>query len=162
MVREEIKAIEEEINKSSDLIAVKNLQVISKLDTLLLKEGEELKRKNYSALCLVERTLSPEDIKKLESLKDLKLNQKTPIRVLHRRTLATREKLLHSIQAKIISDHLLQLKLETQAGTYVKEFVHGDFGRTWPSLGTLLNTNADILELDVENIHLEWPPKPKS
>ncbi|CAL1296093.1 unnamed protein product [Larinioides sclopetarius] len=147
---EEIKAIEEEINKSSDLIAVKNLQVISKLDTLLLKEGEELKRKNYTALCLVERTLSPEDVKKLESLKDLKLNQKTPIRVLHRRTLATREKLLHSMQAKIISDHLLQLKLETQAGTYVKEFVHGDFGRTRPSLGTLLNTNADILELDVE------------
>lgn len=32
----------------------------------------------------------------------------------------------------------------------MKEFVHGDFGRTCPSLGTILNTNADILELDVE------------
>ena len=33
---------------------------------------------------------------------------------------------------------------------YIKEFVHGDFGRTRPSLGTLLNTTCDILELDVE------------
>lgn len=32
----------------------------------------------------------------------------------------------------------------------MKEFVHGDFGRTVPSLGTLLDTSADILELDVE------------
>lgn len=32
----------------------------------------------------------------------------------------------------------------------MKEFVHGDFGRTVPSLGTLLDTDADILELDVE------------
>lgn len=33
---------------------------------------------------------------------------------------------------------------------YIKEFVHGDFGRTKPSLGTLLNTTCDILELNVE------------
>ena len=33
---------------------------------------------------------------------------------------------------------------------YVKEFVHGDFGRTKPSLGTLLHMETDILELDVE------------
>lgn len=44
----------------------------------------------------------------------------------------------------------------------MKEFVHGDFGRTVPSLGTLLDTNADILELDVEvmlliyNIYLDF------
>ncbi|GFS76017.1 tRNA pseudouridine synthase Pus10 [Nephila pilipes] len=159
---EEIKAIQDEINKNSDVIAVRNLQVISKLDTLLLKEGEEKKRKTYVALCLVKKILSPEDEKKLGSLKDVKLEQKTPIRVLHRRTLATREKVLHNMEARIISDHLLQLKIETQAGTYVKEFVHGDFGRTTPNLGTVLDTTADILELDVENIHLEWPPKPES
>ena len=33
---------------------------------------------------------------------------------------------------------------------YIKEFVHGDFRRTNPSLGTLLGTEVDILELDVE------------
>lgn len=51
--------------------------------------------------------------------------------------------------------------METQAGTYVKEFVHGDFGRTKPSLADLLGVECgevDILELDVEDVDMEWPP----
>ena len=36
--------------------------------------------------------------------------------------------------------------------TDVKEFVHGDLGRTKPSVGTLLGCKADILELDCEGI----------
>lgn len=158
--REDMKQIENEINGSTKLISIRNFQLISKKDTLLLKEGEELKRKWYSALCIVKKTLTIDDITKLDNVKDLMLLQKTPLRVLHRRTLATRERLLHSIQAKMISSNILRMKVETQAGTYVKEFVHGDFGRTVPNLGTLLNTNADILELDVESIELDWPPEP--
>lgn len=34
--------------------------------------------------------------------------------------------------------------------SYIKEFVHGDFGRTKPNLCDLMKTDADILELDVE------------
>ena len=44
------------------------------------------------------------------------------------------------------------------AGTYVKELVHGDFGRTRPNLGSLLDTQTDILALDVEEVLLPWPP----
>ena len=39
--------------------------------------------------------------------------------------------------------------LTTSAGTYVKEFVHGDMGRTEPSISSILNCNCDILQLDV-------------
>lgn len=45
----------------------------------------------------------------------------------------------------------------TQAGTYVKEFVHGDFGRTKPSVGDLIGAEVDILALDVISINLDWP-----
>ncbi|MCP9262062.1 hypothetical protein DINM_005358 [Dirofilaria immitis] len=48
------------------------------------------------------------------------------------------------------------------SGTYVKEFVHGDFGRTRPSLADLFGVEhgeIDILELDVEGVDMEWPPK---
>ena len=31
----------------------------------------------------------------------------------------------------------------------MKEFVHGDFGRTQPNLGTMLGADCDILTLDV-------------
>lgn len=37
--------------------------------------------------------------------------------------------------------------------SYIKEFVHGDFGRTKPNIGSLMNMTADILELDVEVNH---------
>ena len=41
------------------------------------------------------------------------------------------------------------------AGTYIKEFVHGDLGRTIPNVGQLLETEADILQLDVTNVYLD-------
>jgi hypothetical protein len=37
----------------------------------------------------------------------------------------------------------------TSAGTYVKEFVHGDLGRTSPSIFTALQCDVDIVQLDV-------------
>lgn len=38
------------------------------------------------------------------------------------------------------------------AGTYIKEFVHGDLGRTVPNVGQILGTDSDILQLDVTNV----------
>jgi tRNA U54 and U55 pseudouridine synthase Pus10 len=35
---------------------------------------------------------------------------------------------------------------------YVKEFVHGDFGRTVPSICSMLGKRADIFQLDVRGI----------
>ncbi|ELR15382.1 uncharacterized protein ACA1_275560 [Acanthamoeba castellanii str. Neff] len=58
-----------------------------------------------------------------------------------------------------ISPHFITLDLTTQAGTYVKEFVHGDLGRTTPNLGLLLGCETDILQLDVLAIELDFPPR---
>lgn len=54
-------------------------------------------------------------------------------------------------------EKLFELNVVTQAGTYVKEFVHGDFGRTKPSVGDIINAEVDILALDVISIDLDWP-----
>ena len=48
------------------------------------------------------------------------------------------------------SPFMFKLCLCTQAGTYVKEFVNGDFGRTNPNLCSILNCDVDIIALDVE------------
>ena len=53
---------------------------------------------------------------------------------------------------------MFKIDLTTSAGTYVKEFVHGDFSRTVPSLKTLLEVDTDILALDVMEVMLPWPP----
>ena len=60
----------------------------------------------------------------------------------------------YNIQRKDYTDYkdffMFKLKLCTQAGTYVKEFVHGDFGRTTPNLCSILGCDVDIIALDVE------------
>jgi tRNA pseudouridine synthase 10 len=54
---------------------------------------------------------------------------------------------------------LFKLDIKAQAGTYIKEFVHGDFGRTQPSLGQLLGgVYVDILALDVQASTVKLSP----
>lgn len=115
-----------------------------------MKEGEEQKKKTYTALCVSQKSLSSEKLNQLKEMKDLVLQQKTPIRVLHRRPLAVRSKIIHTMDVEEVDDVHFKLRVTTQAGTYIKEFVHGDFGRTKPNLGQLLETEVDIVALDVE------------
>ena len=60
-----------------------------------------------------------------------------------------RPRTIHEASATQLASRFLQLDLVTQAGTYVKEFCHGDFGRTMPSVGSLLGCDVDIMQLDV-------------
>jgi hypothetical protein len=54
----------------------------------------------------------------------------------------------------------LLVDLKTSAGTYVKEFMHGDDGRTTPSLSSILDCGVvRVVSLDVSRVHLEWPPR---
>ena len=88
----------------------------------------------------------------LESLGEITVAQSTPIRVLHRRAAMVRNKTVSDMQTELLSDHFFTLRMTTSAGAYVKEFVHGDLGRTVPSIGSLLHCQADILQLDVLGI----------
>ena len=67
---------------------------------------------------------------KLDALTDLKVAQRTPLRVAHRRTGLVREKVIHSMSSELVSSRIFILDMDTSAGTYVKEFVHGDLGAT--------------------------------
>lgn len=53
----------------------------------------------------------------------------------------------------------LILDVVTQAGTYIKELVHGEFGRTEPSIQSIIGQPVDIISLDVLAIDLDWPPE---
>lgn len=152
--------IQADINVSTDAIQVHSLCVVSPDSSKILKDGEENKRKTYSALISSSQPVTEEGIKFLDDIHDLTLSQKTPIRVLHRRSLATRQRTIYSMKvSSYIDDKHFRLSLVTEAGTYIKEFVHGDFGRTTPNMCTLLGFDADIKALDVTDLELDWPPK---
>ncbi|XP_023602336.1 putative tRNA pseudouridine synthase Pus10 isoform X2 [Myotis lucifugus] len=155
---QEIKELQQKINSSSNKIQVRDLQLVTREAIGHMKEGEEEKTKTYSALIWTNKAIQKEDIEFLNGMKDLKIDQKTPLRVLHRRPLAVRSRIIHSMETCYVDEHHFRLQLKTQAGTYIKEFVHGDFGRTKPNIGSLMNVTADILELDVESVDVDWPP----
>ncbi|CAL7940903.1 unnamed protein product [Xylocopa violacea] len=173
ITNELLSALVDEINQSSKQVQItSNLKVLSRLDLKRLKEGENIKTKFYRALCLcrnTSKTMVP--LEQLNHLKRIKIIQKTPVRVLHRRPLSPRERLIYEMRARWVQPQELQelditnqtatmffvLDIKTQAGTYVKEFVHGDFGRTVPNLCDILNTEVDIVALDVTGINLTWP-----
>jgi Pus10, C-terminal len=58
------------------------------------------------------------------------------------------------------SPHAALMYITTEAGTYIKEFVHSDLGRTNPSIASILDREVDILSLDVHEVCVEFPPKP--
>jgi tRNA U54 and U55 pseudouridine synthase Pus10 len=48
-----------------------------------------------------------------------------------------------------------EVSLRCESGTYVKETVHGDGGRTIPSVSSLLEADCEVLWLDVADIHAD-------
>ena len=150
----EVKKIEEEINNNSKYIKINSLEVCNKDYTEFIKKAEINKMKVYSCFVWVQKELKDEDINKLNSIKNLEVNQKTPLRVLHRRSLMDRKKIIYEMKAEKISEHFMILDVISSAGTYIKEFVHSDLMRTEPSVKSLLDCDVDILQLDVRDLIL--------
>lgn len=59
---------------------------------------------------------------------------------------------MYRMRADFINAHYFKLHVLASAGTYIKELVHGDLGRTIPSVGLILKKECDILQLDVTNV----------
>ncbi|XP_057772934.1 uncharacterized protein LOC130993573 [Salvia miltiorrhiza] len=153
-----IKKIAMKINSlESKFVRVKNLRFLGSQGWELMREGEAEKQKQYVALVWISRPFENEDEQKLSSFKDLQILQKTPVRVLHRRSPLEREKTIHWMKIERIagSSQYFLLHLCTQAGTYIKEFVHGDLGRTYPNVGSILGCRAEILQLDVTDVKMD-------
>jgi len=102
---------------------------------------------------LVEVDDAAEAARLLRSLRfPIQLRQQTPTRVLHRRADKERKRKVYSLSVKEEGGRLLEIELSAEAGTYIKEFVHGDEGRTRPSLGELIGGKARAIELDVIDV----------
>jgi tRNA pseudouridine synthase 10 len=78
--------------------------------------------------------------------------QRTPQRVAHRRADLDRQRALRVLSLQPRDDGTLELRVVCQHGTYVKEWISGDEGRTEPSLASLLGVGCRCAVLDVEEI----------
>ena len=96
----------------------------------------------------------------IEKLEGVNLAQRTPERVAHRRAdLVRRRKVIETRGAKVETDDSgkisVEFTLRCESGTYVKETVHGDDGRTQPSIASLIKAKCTVEWLDVGDIHAD-------
>ncbi|ESS70512.1 hypothetical protein TCDM_00635 [Trypanosoma cruzi Dm28c] len=156
----DLAVFEEAVNKSEKgSVEISDLRVTDADITVRLARHSQSKVKKYRCVVWCSRAIvDPEHddyFQAVNAVKDLDIEQRTPVRVLHRRSMQVRPRMIHSIRLMPLNAHWFLMDLETQAGTYVKEFVHGDMGRTKPHLGALLNGRTDIIQLDVLGMEME-------
>jgi tRNA pseudouridine synthase 10 len=143
------------VNENSEgLVEVDQLEWTDRKRIGRVKETRS--EKSYTIRFRVEDM--PEEETALEAISELSgvvLEQETPKRVSHRRAAKTRKRRIVSIGDLEVDEDEIQMTLRCEAGTYIKELVHSDEGRTVPSVSGVLERECEVLWLDVEDIHAD-------
>jgi tRNA pseudouridine synthase 10 len=146
-------------------VAVRELRMAAKEEVAAIKEGEY--GKEYLAHCLAGSPLTREQVQAASaSLSGATLEQRTPERVSHRRADLVRKRTLHSVALEEMKESpgtRFSLRVHAESGTYIKEMVSSDEGRTVPSFAGLAGVPVKIEFLDVVAILDDTSPgKPPS
>jgi tRNA pseudouridine synthase 10 len=144
-----LEAIEATLARSNTVRAI-GMSFASKsfMDALCNSHFE----KKYVAIASADRKLTEADAKKAESLSGKTLAQQTPKRVLSRRVDIVRKRKVFEIKSRAEKDGRLTLEILAEAGTYIKELISSDGGRTKPSIAGILKCDARCDQLDVVEI----------
>ncbi|GIX64196.1 tRNA pseudouridine synthase Pus10, putative [Babesia caballi] len=123
----------------------------SRTERQRVQNDAENKNKVYSCVVLADEPIELEELKTLPK-GPVTITQCNPIRTSHRKSQCKRERQIYEIRADPLHPRMFLLHLKTQAGTYVKEFVNGDLGRTKPSIKSMLGgrtlyvTHLDVVD----------------
>lgn len=148
----DLEILGEEINSHcDDKVRVHRLAYADKSMVELVKTVKA--DKVYRLKILLDDKIKPEKIiYALEKLSGACIEQGTPTRVMHRRSDLVRKRKVHRMKLAGLENDVLEIDVRCEGGLYVKELVSGDGGRTTPSLQGLLETNAEVMELDVMRV----------
>ena len=145
----ELKQLEKTINQSDGEASVVSgsLKQVEREYFSALAHSSENKKKEYRCVVWTAKPLTDVDRMKLE-FREVEISQKTPLRVLHRRSSLIRPRLVHSMKIhRVLGPHFMVIDVITQAGAYIKELINGDRGRTTPSVAQICGCPADILQV---------------
>jgi len=145
----DLAALEETINQSADgRVSVALKHWCDRADVETLKSSKA--HKKYRILIEVEGALPAGELANaLIALKGVTIQQRTPIRVAHRRADKVRERRVLDIGFVGEEEGKFIVEVLGEAGLYIKELISGDQGRTHPSLAGILDRPAHVISLDV-------------
>lgn len=147
----DLSFVEKYVNESCrGKVKVLNLRYSTHSEVEKIKE--ERHKKLYRAKVVLSQEVDEEVLKRaLEELKG-EIHQKTPSRVLHRRSDLLRIRKLYDAKVILKRKNIAVISFLADAGLYIKELVSGDNGRTHPSLAELLKVEAKVEKLDVLDV----------
>jgi tRNA pseudouridine synthase 10 len=151
-----LAALEEAINESTiGKVEVRQLRLVKRALVTHVKETKA--EKTYQALVALEDAIPA--AKLADALTALlgPIEQRTPQRVSHRRADRVRRRHVLELNGHLVNEKQALLRIRCEGGLYVKELVSGDEGRTRPSLSELLQTRAQVIELDVLEVRVDFP-----
>ena len=139
-------------NNGSGMVEIDSLEWTHKKKVAKIKQHRS--EKTYTIRFKCSETPDEEGaIAAIEGLSGIVLEQETPKRVSHRRAAKTRKRKVASVDRVSVLEDEIEITLRCEAGTYIKELVHSDEGRTTPSVSSVLGCECEVLWLDVEEIH---------
>ena len=148
--KRDLKRLENKVNdENKDKVEVLNFQYVKRETVAKIKNARV--DKTYRAVISLKTDVQEENLRSaLNNLIGAVIEQKTPLRVLHRRADLVRKRKVYD--ARLISFEVPIVDLKCDGGLYIKELISGDDGRTTPSLSELLGTEAKVMELDVVDV----------
>ena len=153
-----INNLEEQINKEcSGKIKVMNMKFTTQQEVERLK-SLQVPKTYHIKIRIPSWHEGKEKLKKGVSIfGGLQITQQTPTRVVHRRADLIRKKRILEVNLIdwIDEEKKATLSIKAESGTYIKELITGDEGRTKPNISESIGSKCEILELDVVKIHDE-------
>jgi tRNA pseudouridine synthase 10 len=152
-------AIQDEINaRHGEKMEVVELRAADRALCRRVNEGNPDKSYRARVTCLV--PAASQAVAALGEAAPFEVAQETPRRVLHRRANRVRRRTVQAWSIQSVREDPggvggFDLLLRVDAGTYIKELVSGDEGRSHPSVAWRLGVPCDCAELDVLEVHAD-------
>jgi tRNA pseudouridine synthase 10 len=141
-------------DSSKGKVAVTDLKISTRRRFQDLKSEASENVKEYQAIIQTEEEITQEILENAAKvLIGTTIEQRTPNRVSHRRSDLVRKKRILDVKLKKSDSKRIEGFFRVQGGTYVKELISGDEGRTSPSLSEALGTPSLCVQLDVVGIY---------
>jgi tRNA pseudouridine synthase 10 len=153
--RPDVDALEERINRAADgRVEVEGLALATHELVERVKELDA--SKTYRATVEFDDTVDADAFQDaLAELEGTTVEQYTPERVDHRRAGKTRTRTVYEMDGALEDETGATVEVHGEGGLYIKELIHGDDGRTDPSLAGLLGVPATVTALDVLSVEGE-------
>lgn len=144
-----LEAVAAEVRKGGE-VEVSSLRAVPRAFAEVVTESHF--DKAYEAEVEFGREVSGDDMAAVRALEGKTILQQTPERVAHRRADLVRHRKIKHIEMAVPQPGNAKratIVIKAEAGTYIKELISGDGGRTRPSVAEVLGTAAKCTRLEV-------------